>query len=140
MVELICFVCVFGFFTLIALVAWGIVKIYDIIHTKRWEHAKATDAYLRLLIECRKGAWKQYKEASDAFYKVKNKINELLDTDTHKYLVKADVDILMAKAEELKPEYHRLRKVKGDKYAIYERADKEFDIYCQKKGYFPWGE
>lgn len=140
MVELICFVCVIGFFTLIALVAWGIVKICDIIHTKRWEYAKATDAHLRLLIKRKNEAWRQYSEAHEAFYKVKREIDELLDTDTHKYLVKADVDILRGQAEELKPKYHILRKESGEKYAMHEIAHKEFAVYCEKKGYLPWGE
>ncbi len=140
MIELISIVCVFGFFTLIALIAWGIVKIYDIIHTKRWEHAKLTDAHLRLLIEHKDEAWRQYLEAHDAFYKVKREIDDLLDTDTHKYLVQSDIDTLRGQAEELKPKYHILRKESGEKYAKHERAHKEFLAYCEKKGYFPWGE
>lgn len=140
MVEFISIVCVFGFFTLIALVAWGIVKIYDIIRTKRWEYSKATDAHLRLLIECKDEAWHQYLEAHDAFYEVKRKIDELLDTDTHKYLVQSDIDILRGQAEELKPKYHILRKESGEKYAMHEIAHKEFAVYCEKKGYLPWGE
>ena len=140
MAELICFGCVIGLFGAVALIAWAIVKVYDIIHTKRWERAKATDAYLRLLIECKNGAWRQYREAHDAFYKVKREIDELLDTNTHRYLVQSDVDILRRQAEELKPKYHILRKESGEKYAVHERAHKEFLVYCEKKGYLPWGE
>mgnify|MGYP007037157838 CR=1 FL=1 len=140
MVELISIVCVFGFFALIALVAWGIVTIYDIIRTKRWERAKATDAHLRQLIERRDEAWRQYLEAHVAFSMVKKEIDELLDTDTHRYLVQSDIDTLRRQAEELKPKYHILRKESGEKYAVHERARKEFDVYCEKKRYFPWGE
>ena len=140
MVELISFGCVIGLFGAVALIAWAIVKVYDIIHTKRWERAKATDAYLRLLIECKNGAWRQYSEANDAFHKVKKAIDELLDADTHKYLVQSDIEILRGQADALKPKYHTLREDRGEKYAIHERAHKEFLVYCEKKGYLPWGE
>ena len=140
MLELISLVCVIGLFVLVGLVAWGITELIDFIHSKRWEGAKAKDAHLRMLIENRKSAWKQYKEAHDAFYKVKSKIDELLDPYTHKYLSKSDVEVLVEEAEKLKPEYHRLYKVKGDKHGVYERINKEFDDYCKKNGYLPWIE
>lgn len=115
----------------------AVLGICDRVKTKRWAKAKASDGYLRLLIECAIASRHRYDSAWDAVRKCKDAIDAL--RKGNEYLPRAVVaerlemaDNLCAKCQELEANAKELRHISST-------AQREFETYCEEKNYKPWG-
>ena len=138
MEELMCLVCVFGFFFLVWLLAWGIAKLYDLIRTKRWARAKAKDVYLRTLIEARDTTLKRYSVAFDAWFECRKKIHDL--RNDNEYRTRAEIALRLAEADQLCESLVELEETASALRHEKDKARHELEEYCAKKKYRPWGE
>ena len=138
MEELMCLVCVFGFFFLVWLLAWGIAKLYDLIRTKRWARAKAKDVHLCMLLTKRDLTWKRYSVAFDAWFECRKKIHDL--RNDNEYRTRAEIALRLAEADQLCESLVELEETASALRHEKDKARHELEEYCAKKKYRPWGE